>query len=145
MTPHLSGAMMLTLMLTPLLASCAHEPGGAGGSRGFVRAEVRTVARRDRAQTPVLVTGEQLNKLIEYLPHVGTGKRNDFSGSWIAGLEIKLIRADGTGTVVRTDTGLRWWTEGNGDWELEEGFEPFMLELLKLGPATSRRSDDAGE
>jgi hypothetical protein len=132
------------MMLSLLLASCAHEQGGAGGNARFVRAEIRTVARRDR-QTPVVVSGEKLNKLIEYLPHVGTGKRNDFNGSWIAGLEIKLMRADGTGTVVTTDTELRWWTEGDGDWELEEGFRSFMLGLLNLGPATSQRSDDAGE
>lgn len=75
------------------------------------------------------IRGNDLDRLVEYLPGVGSRRSSPVNGGWIAGIKIELRRAKGPAVNVTIDPKYRYWNEGSGDWPLDGGFEAFVVSL----------------
>jgi len=80
----------------------------------------------DGTMTNMVVTGDDLKKLLIFFPGAGSGKDSEFAGGWITGYKIRLFRDNGDPVNINVDVGCQFWTEGRGDWVLEEGFRQFL-------------------
>ncbi len=69
-----------------------------------------------------------IRTLVAHLPGVGTRRTPPGTSGWISFVQIILVRADGTEIRVQSD--FKNWTDGHGDCEVDEGFEPFIRGLF---------------
>jgi hypothetical protein len=79
--------------------------------------------------------GKDLDRLVSYLPGVGSGKSSPVNGGWIAAVRIELRRARGETVNVSIDPKYRYWNEGRGDWELNKEFQAFVTSLQQRDDA----------
>ena len=99
----------------------------------FTKAEVRLVLGPGGAvenKTVTLDKADQIAKLMKFFPHVGQGKKSDTAGAWKA--KVIIVLTDKSGNTAKVTTNYSEWSEGFGDWPVEEnGLKEFIAELFK--------------
>ena len=78
---------------------------------------------------------KEVQRLVSFFPHLGEGKRSSRTGAWQSCASVKFTGCDGR--VVTVQTNYSWWSEGPGDWPMDEGFSTYIRSLLDHVDQTS--------
>jgi hypothetical protein len=100
----------------------------------FVRVEVTRYYDADKNRvepsTKVIDQPDAIKTLLAFFPGVGTGRESFIAGGWKTGVEVKMIRADGSTHQVTSDHGYSVWSEGCGDFRLNGSFRDYISTLF---------------
>jgi hypothetical protein len=101
----------------------------------FVKAKIGIYMDRDwnlvHCQEFVLVEPELINELADLMPRLGRRVQSRTAGGWYPRVRITFTCADCTELKVVVHPGLRFWTEGHGDWPMRPGLEDFLARVAQ--------------
>ncbi len=126
-----SVAVLMFVAIGSISCACAGTvPGKAAPDIVSARVSLGFEAEGNRVTRELGVGDEAtIRTLLTHLPGVGTGRTSRMAGGWINLVEIILVRADGS--EIRVGSDFENWSEGDGDWDVDAGFEPFIRGLFR--------------
>lgn len=117
-----------------------------GESMGFSGADLWE--QYDSAGRPaprrVRLSAAQADRLAGEFAGLGTGRRSDVAGSWLAGWAVVFAKPDGTTLPVNIDRAGQVWSEGAGDWQAGPGLLATLTAAFASGtpaPPASQPSE----
>lgn len=78
----------------------------------------------------IVLTGANATQVMNIFAAAGQGRESRWAGTWTPRLEVRLNRTDGKTIKVFVDWRFKVWSEGDGDWEIDEASTAVLTKLL---------------